>query len=255
MVANADGSNVRPLDRADPGGVERLVARQPPRGGRGEHAGWRQVHDLQPRRDAAGRRSRSKGSWSTSRGGRRPSSSSRDNGAGRTGCMSSGSTARQRGRSCRSRQSTPTGSQPVVSPDGSEIAYTKWGDSPMIHIVDIDSGDDRKVQYDGANEGDGWPTAWSPDGTQLVFTPLERHREPPGRRLGRRRARSSRWGRPSRTSPNGAIGLFSPDGRQVVARYGQRSGDDLAAGHSRRCRRAGPDRRSPDRQPGSGSAP
>ena len=58
----------------------------------------------------------------------------------------------------------------MVSPDGSKIAYSKWGDSPMIHIVDIDSGADGKVLYEGANEGDGWPTAWSPDGTQLVFT-------------------------------------------------------------------------------------
>ena len=109
---------------------------------------------------------------------------------------------------------------PIVSPDGSKIAYTKWGDSPMIHIVDIDSGADRTVPYAGTNLGDAWPTSWSPDGTRLVFS----------RWVGtenRLAVGSVDGGQPVEIGPgfpdfaDGAVGLFSPDGRQVVARYGQ----------------------------------
>jgi len=109
---------------------------------------------------------------------------------------------------------------PVVSPNGSEIAYAKWGDSPMIHIVNIDSGVDRKVQYTGLNEGDGWPTSWSPDGKQLVFSRwngTENHLAV-GSVDGRAPVEMGP-GFPDFT--NGAVGLFSPDGRQIVAWYGK----------------------------------
>jgi dipeptidyl aminopeptidase/acylaminoacyl peptidase len=110
--------------------------------------------------------------------------------------------------------------QPVVSPDGSRIAYTKWGDSPMIHVVDIDSGDDATVLYEGTNDGDGWPSAWSPDGTQLLFS----------RWVGteNRLAVGSVDGGPAVVmgpgfpdGTDGATGVFSPDGLQMVARYGK----------------------------------
>ena len=109
---------------------------------------------------------------------------------------------------------------PVVSPNGMEIAYAKWDDSPMIHIVNIDSGIDRKVQYTGTNEGDGWPTSWSPDGTQLVFSRWNGTEN--------RLAVGSVDGGPAvETGPgfpdftDGAVGLFSPDGQQIVAWYGK----------------------------------
>ena len=109
---------------------------------------------------------------------------------------------------------------PVVSPDGSSIAYAKWGHSPMIHIVDIDTGIDRPVQYTGANEGDGWPTAWSPDGAQLVFTRWNGT-------INHLAIGSVDGGPAVEVGPafpdftDGARALFSPDGRQIIARYGK----------------------------------
>ena len=109
---------------------------------------------------------------------------------------------------------------PVVSPDGSELAYAKWGGNPMIHIVNIDTGFDRTVQYTGTNEGDGWPTAWSPDGTQLVFTRWDGT-------INHLAIGSANGGPAVNVGPafpdftDGARGLFSPDGRQIIARYGK----------------------------------
>jgi Tol biopolymer transport system component len=114
--------------------------------------------------------------------------------------------------------------QPVVSPDGSEIAYTKWVDGATIRIVDIDSGADRRVQYEGANLGDGWPTAWSPDGARLVFSRWTgtANRLAVGSVTG---GRVVEMGPTFPDGTNGATGVFSPDGRHVVAQYGQSPGE------------------------------
>ena len=110
--------------------------------------------------------------------------------------------------------------QPVLSPDGTRLVWTKWVDGrPVIHVIDIASGKVSTPVFSGTNEGDGWPT-WSPDGTKLLFSRWDGIGEPSGGGPGRPVATSSRWGRASRTSPTGPSGSFSPDGTRIVARYG-----------------------------------
>jgi WD40 repeat protein len=110
----------------------------------------------------------------------------------------------------------------TLSPDGKEIVYTKWVvDRPELHVVNVDSGADRVLSFDGAGElvQDGWATDWSPDGTKLVFTRL--------RLDGNHLAVGSMNGGPVvETGPafedftNGASATFSPDGTRLMAWYG-----------------------------------
>jgi Tol biopolymer transport system component len=58
--------------------------------------------------------------------------------------------------------------QPVLSPDGTKVAYSILGtDQREIHVVDVQTGLDHRVAFDGA-VADVRPQ-WSPDGTKLVF--------------------------------------------------------------------------------------
>src|SRR5207342_2823286 len=50
--------------------------------------------------------------------------------------------------------------------DGTEVAYSDL-ETDQIHVVNVDTGVDRRVAFDGAG-ADGRPR-WSPDGTKLVF--------------------------------------------------------------------------------------
>jgi len=73
--------------------------------------------------------------------------------------------------------------------------------------------------FAGSNLGDGWPTAFSPDGTSMVFSRWdgEKNHLAVGAVSG---------GRAVETGPgyhdftNGANGQFSPDGTKIIARYG-----------------------------------
>ena len=107
---------------------------------------------------------------------------------------------------------------PVLSPDGTRIAYTKWLDGQVIHVLDIATGKDTVPVFDGTADGDGWPT-WSPDSTKLLFSRwdgTENHLAV-GPMAG---------GHVVETGPgfadftDGAVGVFSPDGTRIVARYG-----------------------------------
>ncbi|MBA2314651.1 MAG: PD40 domain-containing protein [Chloroflexi bacterium] len=109
--------------------------------------------------------------------------------------------------------------EPVMAPDGGRIAWTKWVEGPVIHVLDIETGLVTTPVFAGSNLGDGWPTAFSPDGTSMVFSRWdgEKNHLAVGAVSG---------GRAVETGPgyddftNGANGQFSPDGTKIIARYG-----------------------------------
>ena len=55
----------------------------------------------------------------------------------------------------------------ALSPDGTKIAYARWVDHGVIHVVDVDTGLDRTPVFDGTTAD--LSVRWSPDGTRLVF--------------------------------------------------------------------------------------
>jgi hypothetical protein len=58
----------------------------------------------------------------------------------------------------------------VWSPDGSTIAYTH--SSPRIHLLDVDTGADRELTFDGSEGTAEFAQAYSPDGSRLLITRL-----------------------------------------------------------------------------------
>jgi hypothetical protein len=62
-------------------------------------------------------------------------------------------------------QRVAAGLDPVLSPDGTRLAYARWEAPAGIYVLDLQSGEERRVV--GANRPRG-PT-WSPDGARLAF--------------------------------------------------------------------------------------
>ena len=66
--------------------------------------------------------------------------------------------------------------RPVLSADGSKLVYSTWADSAdlqgRIHVVDIDTGIDEPLMFEGSEGTNEFPYAFSPDGSKLL---LERH--------------------------------------------------------------------------------
>jgi TolB protein len=58
------------------------------------------------------------------------------------------------------------GMDPAWSPDGQQIAFTRWRDPRGVWVVDVSTGDERRV-FDWSEAR--WPS-WSPDGQQIVFS-------------------------------------------------------------------------------------
>jgi len=56
---------------------------------------------------------------------------------------------------------------PALSPDGQTVAFTFF-DEGLIRLVDVATGKDRGVSFDGSSSTDAIPT-WSPDGTRIAF--------------------------------------------------------------------------------------
>jgi dipeptidyl aminopeptidase/acylaminoacyl peptidase len=58
------------------------------------------------------------------------------------------------------------GVDPIWSPDGKQIAFTRWRDPRGVWVVDADGSNERRVfDWDEAR----WPS-WSPDGSQILFS-------------------------------------------------------------------------------------
>ena len=106
--------------------------------------------------------------------------------------------------------------RPALSPDGSRVAYTVSAGG-AIHIVDIASGIDDTPSFAGAN-GANLSPIWSPDGRSLAF-----QRVTGGEiqivvapAIGGTVVATG----PSMPLTEGGVAVaFSPDGRQLVARY------------------------------------
>ena len=155
---------------------------------------------------------------------------------------------------------------PIFSLDGSRLVYTTWADGAdlqgRIHVVDIDTGVDRALMFDGSEGTNEFPYQFSPDGSQLL---LGRHggdasfevNGEQGYRLVVVPASGEGpvipIGRRCRPQTNGASAEFYPDGTQVLAFYNY-DRIDLAA-RGRRFGRQGGRLGPPGRIPGSASLP
>jgi Tol biopolymer transport system component len=61
---------------------------------------------------------------------------------------------------------TQGGLDPALSPDGQQVAFTRWGLTEGVYLINIDGSNERQVH---AGQQPKAPV-WSPDGTQLIFT-------------------------------------------------------------------------------------
>jgi Tol biopolymer transport system component len=66
-----------------------------------------------------------------------------------------------------------SGTDPVWSPDGSQIAFTRWQEPRGVWVVDADGSNERRL-FDWPRET-SYPS-WSQDGTQIVFARQHRGR-------------------------------------------------------------------------------
>lgn len=115
---------------------------------------------------------------------------------------------------------------PQFSADGSQLVYATWGLGEglqgRIHLLDIDTGIDRALMFDGSAGTNELHPQFSPDGKSLLF---ERYvTDPP--EGGYRLVIAPVDGGPAtpigpthRTGTDGAATEFSPDGTQVLATY------------------------------------
>lgn len=60
---------------------------------------------------------------------------------------------------------TRGGLDPALSPDGQQVAFTRWGPAEGVYLINIDGSNERQVHPATQPKS----PAWSPDGTQLVF--------------------------------------------------------------------------------------
>lgn len=108
------------------------------------------------------------------------------------------------------------GLDPAFSPDGTQLAFTRWGTNAGVFVLDLRTGQERRIA--GANRPRS-PT-WSSDGSQLVFahstrdytcleTPLGCYDESTIRQIF-----------------GGKDCLDTPQGRYCISDFSQRSVDD-----------------------------
>ncbi len=64
------------------------------------------------------------------------------------------------------------GIDPVLSPDGTRVAYARWGAPHGVFVLDLRTGQEQRIASVNRPRG---PT-WSPDGTRLGFTHVTRTR-------------------------------------------------------------------------------
>lgn len=113
---------------------------------------------------------------------------------------------------------------PQFSADGSQLVYATWGLGEglqgRIHILDIDTGIDRALMFDGSAGTNELDPQFSPDGKSLLF---ERYlADDGGYRLVVAPVNGgsvTTIGPVHGTGTGGAATEFSPDGTQVLATY------------------------------------
>jgi hypothetical protein len=122
--------------------------------------------------------------------------------------------------------------KPVLSADGSKLVYSTWAEGVglqgRIHVVDIDTGVDRALMFDGSELTNEFPYQFSPDGSKLL---IERHGgdssfEVDGEQGYRLVIAPVDGNGPvvpigpaMPSSTGGATAEFSPDGTQILAFY------------------------------------
>jgi Tol biopolymer transport system component len=130
--------------------------------------------------------------------------------------------------------------KPALSPDGTQIIYTQWdGDAypgGHLYVVDVDSGDVRRLVFDGSIESDYF-AEWSPDGSQIVFNrgrAQDKYYLAVGPAIGGDAVNIG----PEQPWADAATAAFSPDGSKVIARYsnGETWIFDVAGGPGERLR-------------------
>jgi hypothetical protein len=108
------------------------------------------------------------------------------------------------------------------SPDGSRLVYTTWGaaeaDRGRVHVLDLDTGIDTALMFEGSEGTNELSPKFSPDGKQLVLRRFGADGDQvtivPVDGVGPAIGVGPRY-------PNGgAETLWSPDGTQVLAAYG-----------------------------------
>jgi hypothetical protein len=108
------------------------------------------------------------------------------------------------------------------SPDGSRLVYTTWGatepEHGRVHVLDLDTGIDTPLMFEGSEGTNELSPKFSPDGKQLVLRRFGADGDQvtivPVDGVGPAIGVGPRY-------PNGgAETLWSPDGTQVLAAYG-----------------------------------
>jgi Tol biopolymer transport system component len=97
--------------------------------------------------------------------------------------------------------------EPDLSPDGQYVAYDTFrtGDELDLHVVDVETGKDRKIR------ADRWNPAWSPDGTHLVAVDGK-----PADEIGRLLVIDAATASERSLDVSGTAPRWSPDGQWIA---------------------------------------
>ena len=65
------------------------------------------------------------------------------------------------------------GIDPILSPDGTQLAFARWGSPAGVFVLDLRTGEERRV----ATVDRPRSPIWSPDGSKLAFTHVTKSTE------------------------------------------------------------------------------